>query len=792
MGFYGWFWTRLRQTGSCPFQRCRQARNDTPMTRGFFTQVRRAVAAVLATGAFGAAAAVVEQVQIRPAPGTQVATEAVEAKLESQAGQDFSPETLSEDIKRLYQSGFSDVDAQVEAVAEGKVRLVFTVTPSPTIRKVLISGNKLVKTRVLNPKITIGAGDTLDLKTLGDVTAALREKYRSLGYHKTTVASKTVPVADTGQVDVTFEIDEEPRYKVRSVSFSGNAVFGDRELAKGLKTRHSIWSRFFGTGYMDEDKLADDLAILHDRYADLGYLDFAVREVTREISPDQDWVSLTFVLDEGRPYSTGSVDFDGNKHFSNDELALGLGLKTGEVYSPSVQGRDSRTVRRRYQTVGYLDAQVYARRSIDPETRRVDVTYRIAEGAASHIRDIQIVGNRVTQDQVIRRELALHPGDLGDIAKIDASQSRVQNLNYFESVTITPLATEREDRKDLRIDVKEKRTGQLNLGAGFSSEDSLVGMFEIAQSNFDWRNWPRFTGGGQRLRLRLQAGTQRNDFSLSFTEPWLYNRRLRLDLDAYSNDRDQDEYTEERLGLGLNLTRSWRTHWRQSVGLRLQQIDLVDFETTASQLLKDEEGDYTANAISLSLSRDTRNRYINPSSGSTFSVTADLQSELFGSYSNIYRLMLRSTKYVPLQRGLVLKLRGELGVVDKASGDEVAIFDRFFTGGANSLRGFDRREVGPADVNDDPIGGRSLLLGSAELLIPVYNSLLGSLFCDAGNVWADAWDWDPADLNVSVGVGIQLNLPIGPIRLDYGLPVVTADGQEDSGGQIHFNLGYMF
>ncbi|MDX9979570.1 MAG: BamA/TamA family outer membrane protein, partial [Lentisphaeria bacterium] len=365
------------------------------------------------------------------------------------------------------------------------------------------------------------------------------------------------------------------------------------------------------------------------------------------------------------------------------------------------------------------------------------------------------------------------------------------------------LATEQEDLRDLRVSLVEKRTGQFMVGGTFSSEDSLMGFVELTQSNFDWRNWPSFRGGGQRMRMRAQIGTEYTNFLVSFTEPWWFDRRLRLDLDAFLTTRYEDSYDQTDTGLGMSVTRAWRTTWRQTFGLRIRHVSLDGFDDdlyagTDSALLLDmqENDEVFANRIIYSMARDTRDRptMLFPTSGSRIEFGGELITRALGSYSDYYLLTAEGTKYYPVFKQSVLKLRGMVGLADEIAGDDIGVFDRFFAGGPGTIRGFDRREVGPVDDDwrENPMGGKTMAVGSVELIRPLASWAQVSVFSDFGNVWADSFEIS-GGINASVGIGLQLQLPVGPISLAYGFPVLT-DQKHLSGnsGRLHFSIGTSF
>ncbi len=738
-------------------------------------------------------AAQIDRVDVTTTTGAAFPRDVVMANINSLPGTEFNPDTLSQDIERLYGTGYvDDVEAQVTEVSDGRLAITFVVAPVPRVREIVIQGNVNIKEKAVRRALKVEAGELLNRRQVAEDATAVRNLYEEKSYYDTSVTAYERPVPETGEVDLVIDIQETPRYKVGNVAFTGNILFSDRKLRDVMRTRHTFWSRFFAAGFYNEDEFELDRLRLAQFYAEQGYLDFRVTDVEKTISANGKWISLVIHVYEGEPYSVDEIRIEGNRLFGEAELREVIKLAAGSTYDSVREAADCRAIEQKYRPLGYIDMGCRPVLDKDTEAHTVDITYQVQEGVASRIRDIYISGNRVTKDEVIRRELRVLPGDLADANRIEASRIILHNLQYFDTVSIAPRSTEEEGLKDVDVTVSEKRTGQMLIGAGISSEDAIVGTFEISQNNFDIAGWPHFTGGGQRLRLRLQVGTERDEFLLSFIEPWWLDRRLRLETNAFRTNRDQEEYDQTNTGIDVSVTWLWREFWRQSLGYRIQQVSLDNFADDASAELLAEEGDYTSSTLLYSLSRDTRNYYANPTQGSRFQLNLELQGEAAGAYSNIYKLGVEMAKWYALNERTVLRLDGEIGVVDDLSGDPVAIFDRFFAGGSGSFRGFDRREISPVDANNDPVGGKSLLLGTVELTYAFTDVIRGSLFTDFGNVWKGAYDWDPADINVSVGVGLQFDLAIGPIRLDYGFPVVTQQDHLDTGGRLHFNLGYYF
>ncbi|MFW5996813.1 MAG: outer membrane protein assembly factor BamA [Lentisphaeria bacterium] len=741
---------------------------------------------------FPVSAAVIEKVDVETPAGQEIGREIVMSNIQNRPGREFDPQVLSEDIENIYKTGFfTNVEAAVEQREDDKVALQFTIEPVGRLETVNISGNEKLKTKNIRREIDLDTGALLSPEKISDARRAIREYYRSKGYHDiriTTDKSKT----EENWTTLEINIEEGKRAKIADVEFIGNTVFSDKKLKRRMRNKPTFWSWFLPVGFYKAEEMHDDKMRIQELYENEGYLDFKINRVEEVYSDDGKKVTLKVYLEEGQPYFVQSVDLEGNKLFGDAELKRLLQLRSLNTFSRRLMARDREALVSRYQPLGYLDVEVRPQRTPNPEEQSVDITYNISEGEPSHIRDVNIRGNVKTQDHVIRRELRLQPGDLANRNKINSSKNALDNLGYFRNVDVTPKSTPESDKKDLDVEVEEQETGQLMVGAGFSSEDDLVGTLQVTQRNFDWKNWPRFTGGGQRMQLSLEVGTVSNNANLRFVEPWWLDRRLRLEWNAFHSERDEGEYDRERTGFGASLAWQWWKMWRKQVGIEIQESTLRDFDDGSSQELLDEKGTYDVVELFFSLSRDSRDRNIHPTRGSKMEFRSEFQPESLGSYEDVYKLNLQASKYYPLLYDFIFKLEGRMGVAENINGGDVAIFDRFFAGGTSTFRGFERREVSPVDVNEDPLGGESLLLGTAELIYPFTDSVRGRLFCDVGNVWTDSYDWQLDEINASVGIGAELRLPIGPIRIDYGIPVKTERDHLDESGRLHFGLSYGF
>lgn len=760
---------------------------------------RWALLALLLCAASANAADKIKKIIVVSTTGQTISEQMVRANIKLREGGVFSKSQLSEDIKTLYATKqFADIQPDVEPAGENLVNVFFKVKLKGRVEGIYFQGNQRVKTKTLRKKLFHKEGEILQEQLLADDLAAIYKLYRGKGYSEVEIKREVTKAGDTEDVNITYQIQEHQRHKTRGLKIVGNTVLGTWKIKRMIKTGVSFWGYVLPVGYFDDNVLKTDLDVLKEAYWNQGYLDFKIDRCDRVSPPGSDKMYVTIHLNEGQQYTVSGVAQTGNKKFGSDELANLLRLRVGDVYSHELENVDLQAIMDQYYRYGYLDCRVRVDRVPDSASHTVAISYGIVENLPSTIRDVNISGNRITKDHVIRRELQIHPGDLSDGAKVKASKARLMNLGYFSGVDIVALSTGEAGKKDLSVKVAETETGRLMLGAGLSSVDNVLGTVEVAQSNFDLKGAPSFRGGGQRFRLRAEVGSSRQDFVLSFTEPWLMHRPLRLDYEAWSrNTSSNRDWDQENLGTGVTLTRKLgMPYWRQSFGYRIDNVEIDDIDDDFSAaFIANEEDTSLASALNFGVWRDHRNSAFRTSSGSVVRLGLEWQSEGIGSYTDLYKARLSGDKYFPVFKKSVLKLSGRISQVDEISGDDMKVFDRFFAGGLNSIRGFKERSVGPIDPgNEEAVGGKSSLLASAEMMAPIFeNVVYWAAWVDTGNVWEGATDWDVGEMNVGAGLGVRFFLPIGgAFVLDYGWPVNREQEHLNKSGRLHFNLGYSF
>lgn len=644
----------------------------------------------------------------------------------------------------------------------------------------------------------LAPGDLVDDAVMAAGVQAVKDKYAKRMYPDVDITWTIEESEQPGMANLEVIIDEGPRSRIRKVRFEGNDVFKKRILRKMMKQRGThLFSWLTGSGVYDADQLERDMQNLRKAYLDAGYLDAQIGPAElRRINNRK--IDIVIPVAEGPMYRIGDVSIEGTTLFPLDSVQSVVALKRGEEASFQGIQESRQAVQDYFSRRGYIDTYVKMDLKADPETLVADVYYDVSEGVKAFIRDIKIRGNTRTKDKVIRRELAVYPGSEFNDVRIRLSERRLWNLGYFDYVSSGREITHKEDQYDVFFDVEEKRTGQFMVGAGFSSVDDVVGFAEVSQGNFDLFGWPHLTGGGQKLKLRTQFGTERTDVELSFIEPWFLNRKLSLGVDFFRNDRRflSDDYNQQNTGGRISLSKPLFRSIRGSIEYALEDVDVYDVADTASDLIKLEEGSSLRSSLTLSFLHD--NRRLVP--GNPFVAFGGNRSRLSGSLvggglggdQDLYIVQLRSSQYISLFFDHVLNIRVQASVVEEfGDSDRVPIFDRLFLGGARTVRGFDYRDVGPKDEDGEPIGGKTLGYATVEYNIPVLDKFRLAGFYDIGMVWPEAYKVD-STLNSAVGVGLRLDIPGFPLRFDYGWPLEADEFNDKPSGRFSFMIGYIY
>ena len=779
--------------------------------------------------------------------------ELVRGNIHVKIGDTYIRASVNKDVLNLYATGFFQNIRVSDNATENGVELTYVLQGKLKLVDITVEGNVKLSSKKLLKKIKSKKGDPLDERKLFDDEMEMEKMYQKKGYPHTAVkyVQRNVDY-ETGTASVTFEIKETPKIKIVEVDFIGAKAFPQKKLRHVIKTRaHWMFSWLTGSGYLKDDVFEDDQDKLADFYRNAGYIDFEIKS-TNFVYPTPRTMRIEFNIFEGTQYRVGAVTFKGNKLFTTNQIAAGLkamhdskhskakigahGLQAdvGMIFKPTALDDDIKAVEDFYGARGYIDVKqgpnFRVNKIPNTETGTMDIEYDITEGEKSYVEKIEIKGNVKTKDKVIRRELSVRPGVVFDMVQVQLSKKRVEGLDFFDKVDTKPDTDPTLDlsHKNLVVGVEEKSTGSLTFGAGFSTVESLFGYAEVEQRNFDLFNPPYFTGAGQKFRMKVQIGLLMQDYEVSFVEPWFLNRKLSLGVDLYHSVENfqslNNLYDVTRTGARVSLSRPLFAMDNLVGGISgdVTQWGIVNVNTNAPTTILNESGYNTLFTAGASISYDTRNEVKLPNKGQQTSLSATLT----GGDREYYKLNASTAWYFKgFAEGHVLELLAKGGVAQKLSSSDVPFYDRYYLGGPDTLRGFDYRGVGPREGTQDgtqfePIGGDTYWLASAEYSVPIIDRLRFAVFYDIGNVSAKPWsnEGSPVYQNTfgppgfitpfplhspfgpqlvgstgsfsdNYGFGIRLDLPIGPLRLDYGIPI-HHDGFNSGGGKFQFGVGF--
>jgi outer membrane protein insertion porin family len=738
-------------------------------------------------------APIIRSIEVEYTGPETVSKERILAQMRMKVGQPFSSAMVEQDVEALYKSG-AVLNVRIFAEPEGDgVKVIVRVQTRSIVREIVIDGAERIKAKRLRKEIKLRLNQPIKEEQLEEARQKIIEVYQAHGFTDVNVQFRVDPIDERrGTARVVFTVNEGAKGAVSQIRFEGNLHFSDWRLRKEMKTkRKTIVSFIDKSGRLDEAQLQQDLDSIREWYQNHGFIDVEIKDVRRERNT-KGALTITIVIAEGSQYHVGKVTVSGEKVAKEESIRALLKMKEGSVYSPKQLHDDAKAVADAYGSGGYVDL-VITPESTPAGPALVDVHYKIEEGERSFVNRVTIAGNTRTKDKVIRREVLVAPGDVFNTVRADLTKKRLENLGYFSKVETYPEETDVPGRKDLTILVQEKRTGSFSFGAGFSTIDQLVGFAELTQGNFDLFNWPTFTGGGQKFRLRVQYGTQRKDFLLNVTEPYFLDRRLSLSGQLFYTEADylSVEYNQRNYGFTIDLRKPITSFIYVSLGYQLQEIDIFNVSSGASAFIKSQEGSFTESKIISSVVFDRRDNVLLTRTGQRITLAPFVAGGFLGGNTQIYGWDLEGSQYFRLKWDTILLINGEIATVDNwGNGSGVPIFERLYLGGANNLRGFPYREVGPQDVTGEPIGGLSMARATVEWTFPIIEKARGAIFYDTGFVNSDAWSFGFKHIASDVGVGIRLNLPIGPLRLDYGYPL-QRDGY-NGGGHFNFSVGYQF
>lgn len=741
---------------------------------------------------------------IKVSGNRRVEAETVRSYLNISPGESYSASKGDASIKALFATGlFQDVSIDQQGST-----LYVQVVENPVVNQVAFEGNSEVDTATLSAEIQMKSRSVFTRARVQSDVQRILDVYRRQGRFAATVEPKIIEL-EQDRVNLVYEINEGGSTKVKGINFVGNRAFSDSQLRDIISTTQTGWFDFLkGTSIYDPDRMSLDRELLRQYYMKNGYADANVTAGTAELDPDGQGFLITFAIEEGEPYTFGTVNIESSLPEVQPEAYNGKVMTLqGDTYNASLIDKTTEALTLAIAEEGFAFARVRPRAMPDPATRTIAIAYQVDEGPRVYIERINVVGNERTKDYVIRREFRLAEGDAYNPLMVDRAKKRLTGLGLFKNVDVKRRPGSAQDRVVLDVEIVEQSTGELSFGAGYSTSEGVIGDVSITERNL--------FGNGQFVRLRLAGSLERMQVDLSFTEPRFLDRNLSAGFDLYHKEvdyRDTSGFRQRKSGgqvrLGFPLAENL---WMQtSYGLSRDQI--YDVEENASLAIKDACGDaniadprnvdgdrntnaptdcrsdaYWTSVAGTSLTYDGRNHPRNPTRG----IYLQLDDEFAGIGGDVsyWRVNAEGRAYYPITEKITLIGRVIGGHIQGWGGDDVKILDSYFKGG-ETIRGFDRAGYGPRDLlTGDALGGTSYWAATAEVrfplpFIPEDIGLSGAVFADAGSLFGVSGSAenvlancalndgtsclvDDSAIRSSVGASLMWNSPVGPLRMDF-------------------------
>jgi len=713
----------------------------------------------------------------------RIESEAILRRIKTVPGDVYLAKNLAEDLRAIYQMGyFEDIRVESEASPEGKV-VIFSVTEKPTIRVIRIKGAKRgYKSKEIKENLDIKTGSILNIFTIQKNVQRIENLYKEKNYHNVVVTYDIEPKGNN-QADVIFKIQEGAKARIKKITFEGNEAYSDKKLKKVIKSSEkSLLSFIFGSGELNREDLEQDVAILTAFYQNHGYIQVRVGDPVVEFK--EEWIYITFKIVEGDRFKTGAVTIVGDLILPKEELMKQVKITGEEFYSREVVRNDVLTLKEIYSDEGYAYADVIPRIKRNLEALDVDITYTVDKGKLVYFERIIIGGNTRTRDKVIRRQLDVYEQELFSGRLLRKSVASLYRLDYFEDVKVNTSRGSADDLMILNLDVTEKSTGSFTFGGGYSSTENFFVTASIAQRNL--------FGRGQRLQLKGEVGGRTTRFSLSFTEPWLFDIPLSAGGDLYSWLFSYDQYDKDSFGGLARFSYPVFPYTRAYLAYGYDVSNVKNIQPDAARSIQELAGINTTSSLTGELRYDSRDKRFNPSKGSSHSGSIEYAGGLLGGTVGFTKVMAETGWIVPFFWDHTWFFHAEAGLVSQNDDGLLPDYEKFYLGGMNSVRGFEFQGIFALDDQGNKIGGNSFVQGNIEYRIPLVKSagLLGVLFLDAGQVYGDE---EPVGgvLRESTGLGIRWFSPVGPIRVEYGI-ILDPLPSEPSGGRWEFSMGSAF
>ena len=720
---------------------------------------------------------------------------AVKAKLSQKLGEPISQEKTNEDIKSIFKLGyFEDVKVEIEAF-EGGVKLFYVVREKPAIIRIELQGNKELEDAKIREKISITPGAIADTVLIQDNATKIGKYYEEEGYWQTNIIP-VIKKTSENEVTLTYQIEEGYKVKIKSIVIEGNKNISSGKIKKVMETKEWwLFSFVSSGGYLKRDQLDADMERVRNLYFNNGFLKVVVGEPEIVVDKEKKGMTIKLRISEGDPYKVASLDVMGNKLYDTDTIKKKITLTPNSLFQKNILEKDMLAISDLYSRNGYALVSVVPNLTPDEQNKTVQIVLVIEEGDKYRIGRVEISGNLKTRDKVIRREIRLDEGETFDSSKLKRSYERINNLGFFETVDMVPKPKHEDKSVDLDVKVKEKPTGFLSIGGGYSSADGFIATADITQANL--------FGKGQYIKVKGELGGKTSYYELSFREPYFMDKPISLSTGIYRNHREYTEYDKQGYGFYFGLGKSYGEYWKGDITYNFEKADITNVDDGASSVVTDQEGSSTTSSITPSITRDSRDNYIDPTRGSRNSLSVTIAG--LGGSNGFLKAVVDSGWLFPVIWDTTFLVRGRLGYSTGLFGKKLPLYERFYVGGINTVRGLGYGEAGPRDmsskvtagppksvskVEGDPLGGTSELIFNFEYIFPLSAEmkLKGLVFFDAGNAYENFSEF--GSLRYTTGIGVRWISPFGPIRLEWGFNL--APKPDESSSKFEFAFGSFF
>ncbi|MCT4643124.1 MAG: outer membrane protein assembly factor BamA [Bacteriovoracaceae bacterium] len=748
---------------------------------------------VLILGSFNASAKKLFKINKVVVEGTKrVEPQAILEKVFSKKGIMLDTEILKSDIKKIYEMKYFDL---VEAHRRSN-SLVFKVKEKSVVSKIVFEGNDEVSDDDINEKIKTKPFNILDVNSIKEDVQIIQKLYEEKGYYLA-VINYDLRKNEFGNLDLTFKIQEFDKVRVKKIYFLGNNEVKDDELKPFMQTtEESFFSGMSDSGSFKEFNFQTDIERLKYLYKTKGYLQVNIGNPEVTVSEDKKWIFITIKIQEGPKFSVNDIFYNGELLFTGAELDEKTSLKSGDIYSEEKLRRDIQSLTEMYQDKGYAFANVLRNLQIVPGENKVDINYSFEKGKIAYFGKISIKGNTKTRDKVIRRELRIYEGMMYSGSLLRKSKENVNRLGFFEQNSVifnTVSPRGKDDILDVEISIKERQTGQISVGAGYSTATKEFFQASIAQNNF--------MGKGQNLNFNVNHSKQQKSYNLGFTEPYFLDTLWTAGGDIYSNSNGlTTSFSSKKYGADVRVGYPIFEYTRAFLTLRHEYTDLED---VANPTVDVDIENGVAATLKAAIRYDRRNNIFEPTDG----YYGSLSFEYAGLYGDQEWLkgIFETRFYQPLtqDKELIFRHRLQMQQLMKTTDRKLPRTEKFSMGGARNMRGYNFEDIGPQVYDKDKIteqtalfnnGGNLSLLSSFELEHPLIKEagLKWVLFYDVGNVYESAGDIEEGVLRQDYGFGFRWFSPIGVLRFEFAYPIDPEEDKNQDGQKFHFDIGQLF